>query len=574
VSMSHPRARLRAGVIAAVAATTALAAAAPALATAEKVGPPNVMTALGDSITRGFHTGALLQDVPANSWATGTNTTVNSVCLRIKAINSVINCGAANGANGGNDAVTGAKVAGTLAQAQNAVGRSPKPELVTILIGANDVCTSSESTMTSTDAFESSFRATMSYLSANLPDARIEVSSIPNIYNLWNVGRQSAAARTAWSIFSVCRSMLASPTDLSTAAEARRQRVKAREEAFNAILETVCEERIHCRWDGGAAYGLQFALSDLSTIDYFHPNISGQAKAAALAWSAGFDYADATAPTTTITRDRPADGVEDWYRDDVTVTLSSDAADLDGSEYYYTLVGTADQPWTKYTGPFTISSQGETQVVARSVDINGNVEASRSDVIKIDKTAPAFTFTCMSPVTLNGAATQTIADAADDRSGFAEDPDGTATIDTSVLGTNSSTAEIQDRAGNVAAHACSYAVRYAYSGLLQPINADGSSLFRLGSTVPVKFRLADAGGVLQTSAVARLEVAKVSDDVEGSVLEATSTSNATTGNLFRYDADSDTYIFNLSTKGLSAGTWSVRVVLDDGTTQSTRISLR
>lgn len=574
MSLSHPRARLRAGAVAALAVTAAFAGAAPALATAEKVGPPNVMTALGDSITRAYHTGGLGQDVPANSWATGTNTTVNSVCLRIKAINPVINCGAANGANGGNDAVTGAKVAGTLAQAQNAVARSPKPDLVTILIGANDVCTGSEGTMTSTTAFESSFRSTMAYLSANLPDARIAVSSIPNIYNLWNVGRVNATARLIWGLGNVCQSMLASPTDLGATAEGRRQRVKAREEAFNGILQTVCGEYLHCRFDNGAAYNLAFTLGDLSTIDFFHPNISGQAKAAATAWSSIYDFTDTTAPTTTISRDRPADGVDDWYRGDVTVTLSSDATDLAGTEYFYKLDGSADAPWTKYTGPFTVSAEGVTDVVARSVDVNGNIEASQSDVIKIDKTAPTFTFSCTSPVTLNGAASQTIADAADDRSGLAEDPDGTTAIDTSVLGTNTSTAQIQDRAGNTTSHTCSYDVRYAYSGLLQPINADGSSVFKLGSTVPVKFRLADANGVAQTAAVARLEVAKVSDDVEGTVLEAASTSSATTGNLFRYDADSDTYVFNLSTKGLTTGTWSVRVVLDDGTTQRTRVSLR
>jgi hypothetical protein len=113
-----------------------------------------------------------------------------------------------------------------------------------------------------------------------------------------------------------------------------------------------------------------------------------------------------------------------------------------------------------------------------------------------------------------------------------------------------------------------------YSGVLQPINPDGSSIFKLGSTVPVKFALTDADAAKIETAVASLSVAKVSNDVEGTFVEASSTSNATTGLLFRYDATSQQYIFNLSTKGLSTGTWSLKVTLDDGTSYTTHVSLR
>jgi lysophospholipase L1-like esterase len=456
--------------LAALAAAGAMAAAvaAPAQASPAKVGPPTVMTALGDSITRGFHTGLPLQDVPANSWATGTNTTVNSVCLRIQALNPAMKCGANNPPNGGNDAVTGAKVAGTLAQAQNAAARSPKPDLVMILIGANDVCASSPAAMTSTASFESSFRTTMAYLSANLPDARIQVSSIPNIFNLWNVGRVSASARLAWGLFSVCQSMLANPTSTAQADVDRRNAVKARNEAFNDILKNVCGEYVHCRFDNYAAYNFAFALSDLSTIDFFHPNVQGQAKAASLAWNAGPNYADTTAPATTISRDRAADGSDDWYRDSVTVTLGAGDPDdaVAGSEYFYKLDGAQDKPWTKYTGPFTVSDEGLTDVVARSVDSNGNIEASKTDVIKIDRTAPSFDLACPAgPYELGSSQAATVANAADDRSGFAEDPNGARPIDTSQPGDGQpNVVEIQDRAGNTAQRSCTYDVHYPVPG--------------------------------------------------------------------------------------------------------------
>ena len=115
-------------------------------------------------------------------------------------------------------------------------------------------------------------------------------------------------------------------------------------------------------------------------------------------------------------------------------------------------------------------------------------------------------------------------------------------------------------------------VTYAFSGVLQPINADGSSIFKLGSTVPVKFQLTDASGVLVTIAAANLYVSKVSDGVAGSEMEASSTSAASAGNQFR--VSDGQYIFNLGTKGLSIGTWQLRIALDDGSSHTVQISLK
>jgi hypothetical protein len=112
---------------------------------------------------------------------------------------------------------------------------------------------------------------------------------------------------------------------------------------------------------------------------------------------------------------------------------------------------------------------------------------------------------------------------------------------------------------------------YTWSGVLQPINQDGSSLFRLGQTVPVKFQLT-GGSAGITNAVARLYVAKVTDQVIGTEEEAGSTSAATQGNLFRY-ADGQ-YIFNLSTSGLTTGTYQLRVDTGDGILRVVNISLR
>ena len=112
---------------------------------------------------------------------------------------------------------------------------------------------------------------------------------------------------------------------------------------------------------------------------------------------------------------------------------------------------------------------------------------------------------------------------------------------------------------------------YEYSGLLQPINSDGSSIFKLKSTVPVKFQLKDDLGNFVSNAEAKIYLAKIGSAILGTELETISTSASTEGNVFR--CSQNQYIFNLNTKSLSVGTWQIRIDLDDGTSKYGKISL-
>jgi hypothetical protein len=108
---------------------------------------------------------------------------------------------------------------------------------------------------------------------------------------------------------------------------------------------------------------------------------------------------------------------------------------------------------------------------------------------------------------------------------------------------------------------------------LQPINPDGSSIFKKGSTVPVKFKLQGASAGIK-DLVAHLSVAKVSNGIAGTSLEAVSTSAADAGNAFRYDPSCGQYVSNLSTKTMATGTWSLRADLGDLVDHVVQISLR
>jgi hypothetical protein len=44
--------------------------------------------------------------------------------------------------------------------------------------------------------------------------------------------------------------------------------------------------RLHCTYNGGLLAESDFVIGDLSTYDYFHPSLTGQARMAANAWVA------------------------------------------------------------------------------------------------------------------------------------------------------------------------------------------------------------------------------------------------------------------------------------------------
>ncbi len=249
------------------------------LASARAAAYPNSMDALGDSITRAFNTcSSSFTDCPENSWATGTNSKVDSYYLRLLALNPGIS------GHNYNDAVSGTKMGELNAQAEKAVSR--KVELVGILMGQNDACTSSISTMTAVATFQSQFETAMKTLTTGLPSAQLNVGSLANVYRLWEIFHTNSSAVNTWNSLKICQSLLANPTSLAKEDEERRLKVRQREEEYDSVLQSVCAKYTHCKFDNDAGFKTVFNTNDVSTRDYFHPSVEGQALIASTAWSA------------------------------------------------------------------------------------------------------------------------------------------------------------------------------------------------------------------------------------------------------------------------------------------------
>ena len=163
-------------------------------------------------------------------------------------------------------------------------------DYATVLMGANDVCASSEASMTPVDVFRDQFSVALSSLTTALPNTRVFVSSIPDVHQLFTLYRWDLGANAVWAIAGICQSMLANPWSNSSADVARRARVRQRNIDYNTVLGQVCATHTRCRFDANAVFNTAFTRSDVTTRDYFHPSVNGQAKLAAVTWgqAAGF----------------------------------------------------------------------------------------------------------------------------------------------------------------------------------------------------------------------------------------------------------------------------------------------
>lgn len=237
---------------------------------------PESVAAVGDSITRGFDACTVLSDCPEVSWATGGSAEVDSLAVRLLGKE-----GAA--ARSWNHAVTGARMADLAGQMARAARH--RPELVAVMVGANDACRPTVSAMTPVADFREQFEEAMRTLRAALPEAQVYVSSIPDLKRLWSQGRTSALGKRVWKL-GLCPSMLGDADALDAAASARRATVARRVADYNAVLAAVCAADRRCRTDGGAVHAYRFGTAQLSRWDWFHPSVDGQARLAAIAYRA------------------------------------------------------------------------------------------------------------------------------------------------------------------------------------------------------------------------------------------------------------------------------------------------
>lgn len=215
----------------------------------------------------------MLSDCPEVSWATGTDPKVDSLARRLVSHPAT---------HSWNFAKTGALMSDLPDQVAAAVPR--KPELVTVLIGANDACRRTVGAMTPQAAFRADFARSLTSLRRALPHTQVYVAAVPDLLRLWSEGRKNPLGKEVWKL-GICGSMLRDPDDLTKRAQDRRTKVREQVIAYNAALAEVCGKDPLCRFDG-SVFDYRFTGKQLSTWDWFHPGANGQKELAELAFRA------------------------------------------------------------------------------------------------------------------------------------------------------------------------------------------------------------------------------------------------------------------------------------------------
>jgi lysophospholipase L1-like esterase len=216
----------------------------------------------------------VLADCPEASWATGTDPAVNSLARRLLGPQ-----GAAQ--RSWNLAVSGSRAADLPRQMGRAVAH--RPELVTVMTGANDACRSSVAAMTPVADFRASFERALRTLRSALPGTQVYVASVPDLKRLWSQGRGNPLGKQVWAL-GVCPSMLGDADAMDERAVTRRDAVRERVVAYNRALAEVCAKDAKCRFDGGAVFNYAFTGTQLSQWDWFHPSLNGQNHLAEMAY--------------------------------------------------------------------------------------------------------------------------------------------------------------------------------------------------------------------------------------------------------------------------------------------------
>ena len=202
---------------------------------------------------------------------------------------------------------------------------------------------------------------------------------------------------------------------------------------------------------------------------------------------------------------------------------------------------------------------GDTTVSCKANDAAGN-EASGTFTVRVaDTTAPKLTL----PSDLAATATSAQGAKVTYAASATDTVDGTVPVTCSPAsgaqfapGTTTVTCTATDRAGNTATGTFRVSVTYAWGGFDEPLRNDALT-GNAGRTVPLKFSL--------TGPSAKLGVARaiVLLGRQGQALSPVATDSVSKGD----------FHYNLSTKGLAPGVYTVRVDLGDGVRRDATLTL-
>jgi hypothetical protein len=226
---------------------------------------------------------------------------------------------------------------------------------------------------------------------------------------------------------------------------------------------------------------------------------------------------------------------------------------------------------------------GALSLRASASDFEGNASADSTRQLVVDNTPPVFSNVPPSPLiafatsTAGAKVTYAKPTATDARNGTrpvtcTPEPGGQFALKQTPV-----TCTALDNIGNRGTATFTVSVQYQAptdgTFFLFPIRPNGSSIFRIGRPVPVRFKLTGASAAI-TNLTARLFVTKISNAIQGTAEDVSDENDADTDFVFKYRPVLRWYAYRWRTMDQAQGTYQLKADLGDGVVHSINVSLR
>ena len=253
---------------------------------------PALLAAIGDSYSQGYSVSpAYLRDHIGFSWVIGSapNDGVFSLYERFKAIGGspVI----VDAAKSGKEMKDAPRQANLVVAAAKKL-KDGQTAYVTFELGTNDLC-ADPNPKTDPASFERDLAAAIAILRAGLPaGSRILMLSVPDFPHFHDITQANSAALANLALPENSNRCPPYLGDNGPFSPAQADDYLSR---YDAALEGACRDiaatdspsgKLYCTYNATLLADTDFLIADLSTVDYFHPSLSGQARMAADAWAA------------------------------------------------------------------------------------------------------------------------------------------------------------------------------------------------------------------------------------------------------------------------------------------------
>lgn len=230
-----------------------------------KESPTFSMGALGDSITTGFNSYHILSDHDG-SWSTGNNKYPDFESHKMKLekllempIQAV------------NVAIPGTTSKSLKKQVRRLLKKAPKPDYVTLLIGANDACRWKEDYSKDLEEYKKNVSAAVSKIALANSKVKILLVPVPDMNRLYELGKENKKCQIVWNLLPLCKPLLTKKVT-----DNQRDEFSQRIKDLNAKLKEVSTEYPNNAFYYDFIAEIEYDEEHISEIDCFHPSAYGQ----------------------------------------------------------------------------------------------------------------------------------------------------------------------------------------------------------------------------------------------------------------------------------------------------------